>query len=150
MSSNPGVSIKVKQTGRFRPANLDQGPLTIIGNAMVAAQKLRWSKGKNTDGMSAKPLAKKSFFIKRKFRNINRPIRDMQMTGGTIQNFTLRKAVNNVIRAENTSRSARAKAQRAQKYEDMIGFAGSDQIVVFRSAQAQYGKWLQTAWVPLK
>jgi predicted TIM-barrel fold metal-dependent hydrolase len=150
MPSKAGLSIKVKQTGRVRPANLDHGPLTIIGTEMVKAQKLRWSKGINAAGNRAKPLARKSLFIKAKFRHTNRPIRDMQMTGGTIQNFTLRKAINNVIRAENTSRNTRSKAQRAQKYEDMIGFAGSDQITVFNSAQVQYGRWLQTAWVPIK
>jgi hypothetical protein len=57
--------------------------------------------------------------------------------------------VQGVIRAENTSRETRRRAQRAQKAEEMIGFAGSDQILVFREAQKQYGTWLKKAWVPI-
>jgi hypothetical protein len=143
-SNNP---IKVKQTGRIRPPNLDNGQLTAIGKEMVVAQKLRWSQAVNTTGTAARQLSKRYLFIKKKYRRVNRPVRDMRMTGLTIDNFQLRKAINGVIRAENTSREGRRRAQRAQQYEDMIGFAGSDQIVVFREAQAQYGKWLQRAWV---
>jgi hypothetical protein len=145
-----GLKIKVTQTGRIKPPNLDNGQLTAIGNDMVAAQKERWSKGINAEGNPAKPLSKRYLFIKKKFTGASRPIRDMKMTGQTLANFSLRKAVNGVIRAENSTRETRRRALRSQQVEEMIGFAGSDQVVVFREALDQYGSWLKRAWVPLK
>jgi len=144
-----GLSVAVKQSGRFKPANLDRGDLTFIGLGMVAAQKERWSKAINADGNPAKRLSIKYFFEKRKLRGGN-PKRDMYMTGATVKNFALRKAVDGVIRAENTSRAGRAHANRAQNFEQMIGFAGSDQIAVFRLSQATYyGPWMQKAFIPI-
>ena len=86
--------------------------------------------------------------IKQKFLH-KRPVRDMQMTGDLIKNFSLRKAAEGTIRAENTTRLERAKATRAQGYEEMIGFAGSDQSLVLTEAQIQYGAWLTKAWIPI-
>jgi hypothetical protein len=117
---------------------------------MVAAQKDRWSKAINAEGNAAKPLSKKYFFMKRKaMGGRGRPVRDMKMTGVTVENFQLRKAINGIIRAENTTREARKHATKSQKIEEMIGFAGTDQIGVFKDAQAQYGKWPQKAWIPI-
>jgi hypothetical protein len=31
----------------------------------------------------------------------------------------------------------------------MIGLAGSDQQAIFRQSQAEYGKWLEKAWIQL-
>jgi hypothetical protein len=73
----------------------------------------------------------------------------MEMTGLTKANFQLRKAINGVVRAENTSREGRKRARKADKYEQMIGFAGSDQLKLFQASQIQYGKWLKKAWVPI-
>lgn len=144
-----GMKVAVKKTGRIKPATLDHGPLTEIGRAMVLAQKARWARGVNANDQSAKPLSKKYLFIKQKIRGIHRPIRDMHLSGETIANFQLRKAINGVIRAENTTRKTRVRAQAAQKIAEMIGLAGSDQLVIFRNAQVQYGRALQKAFVPL-
>ena len=144
-----GLKITVKQSGRVKKIMLDQGPMTAIGEAMVKAQKLRWSKAVISNDQAAKRLSIKYFFEKRKFTGQNRPVRDMRMTGRTVENFQLRKAINNTIRAENSTRLERQKAQTAQKAEDMIGFAPSDQMVVFRESKDKYGDWLQKAWVPL-
>ena len=144
-----GLTVAVKRTGRIKPATLDHGPLTEIGRAMVLAQKARWARGVNANDQSAKPLSKRYLFAKQKIRGVHRPIRDMHLSGETIANFQLRKAINGVIRAENTTRKTRARARGAEKYDEMIGLAGSDQIVIFRNAQAQYGKALQKAFVPL-
>jgi hypothetical protein len=54
-----------------------------------------------------------------------------------------------MIRAENTTRETRKRATTAQQYADMIGFAASDQIALFRACQTQYGQYVQKAWVPL-
>jgi hypothetical protein len=140
------VKVKVKQTGRIRAPRLDNGQLTLIGHRMVATQKARWANGVDASGNTAKPLSKKYTFIKKKYRGVNRPIRDNQMTGVLVANFTLRKAIDNQIRAENTSRAGRAHANRAQGFDEMIGFSGPDQVDLFRSVQAEYGNWAKKAW----
>ena len=145
----PKLTIKTKRTGRVQAVNLDNGALSFIGKIMVLEQKARWAKGINADGNAAKKLSVKAAVMKAKLRSTNRPIRDMQMTGGTLANFQLRKAINGVIRAENTTREARRKATRANSYEQMIGFSGTDQIKLFQASKIQYGKWLKKAWVPI-
>jgi hypothetical protein len=144
-----GPKITVKKTGRIRAPNLADPQLRAIGEVMVAAQKARWDDGLNADGVPAKKLSKRYFFIKKKYTRQAAPIRDMRMTGATVENFGLRRAANGVIRAENTTRETRQRATRAQKSEDMIGFAASDQITVFKAAETQYGEYLKKAWVPL-
>jgi hypothetical protein len=142
------VNIKVVQTGRVRGPNLSDPQLKAIGDAMVAEQKSRWAQAKNADGQPAKKLSVKYAIIKQKTLH-RRAVRDMSMTGATIKNFTLRKAANGTIRAENTTRLERQKAQRANVYEQMIGFAVTDARVVFAEAQQEYGQYVETAWIPL-
>jgi len=148
--AQPGLSVKVKQTGRIKPPNLDNGALTQIGRSMVIAQKLRWSKSLNASGNKAKPLSKKYTFIKKNYLRVNVPQRDLKLTGVLTGNFQLRKAINGQIRAENTTRSARKHALQADKSEQMIGFAGSDQRIIFAQSQIAYGRYLQRAWVTLR
>jgi len=142
------VKVKVTQTGRFKPPNLSDPQLKIIGERMLIEQKTRWAISKNADGNQAKKLSVKYFFEKRKVRG-GSPVRDMYMTGVTEKNFQLRKAADNTIRAENTSRSCRDRAKRCQMIDEMIGFAGTDQIAVFKESQKQYGNHLIRAFVPL-
>lgn len=144
-----GLNVKVTKTGRLRGPDLSDPQLKAIGDAMVESQKARWDDGVNAEGNQAKPLSKKYFFMKRGFTHQLSPIRDMKMTGATVANFTLRKASNGIVRAENTSRAGRLHANRAQGYEEMIGFAGTDQNRIFRESQLQYGLLLQRAWVPI-
>lgn len=144
-----GVKVTTKRTGRVRQPNLDNGALTDIGRQMVTAQKERWSKAIDAEGNPAKKLGVRYAIIKAKYRRTNRAVRDMEMTGETKKNFDLRKAINGVIRAENTTRSTRQRAQKAQNIVEMIGLAGSDQLVVFKASQEKYGQWLQKAWIPL-
>lgn len=144
-----GFSFKVKKSGRIKPPNLDHGKLTEIGLQMVAAQKKRWELGLNASGNRAKPLTKRYAFLKRGIRRIQNPVRDMYLTGLTRDNFGLRKAIDNQIRAENTSRETRKRAQRSQNYEQMIGFSGQDQVAVFKASLTAYGEYLKKAWVPL-
>jgi hypothetical protein len=142
------VRIDVQKTGRVRGPNLSDPALKIIGEKMVAAQKARWANAIDANGQQAAKLSVRYAIIKQAVLH-KRPKRDMSMTGQTIKNFTLRKAANGIIRAENTTRLERAKALRANSYDQMIGFAVSDAQVVFDETQAQYGQWVQTAWIPL-
>jgi hypothetical protein len=142
------VNINVKQSGRVRGPNLSDPQLKAIGEKMVAAQKERWAKVVDATGQPALKLSVRYAIIKQAVLH-KRATRDMSMTGKTIANFTLRKAANGKIRAENTTRLERAKALRANSYDQMIGFATSDAQVVFDEAKAQYGLYLNTAWIPL-
>lgn len=143
------VKIQVKKTGRVKGPNLEDPQLKAIGEEMVKVQKQRWDDGLNASGNQAKRLSFKYFKEKQKYTGQANPIRDMTMTGETVKNFSLRRASQGSIRAENTSRLTRQKATRAQKAEEMIGFAGSDQIAIFKASQLQYGIYLQKAWVPI-
>jgi hypothetical protein len=143
------LNVKVKKTGRLRTPQLDQGQLTFMGNAIVVAQKQRWAAGINAEGNVAKPLSKRYAFYKSKVTGQTHPKRDMRLFGTAIENFQLRKAVHGTIRAENTTRQARRHAAQAQRADQMIGFAGSDQIKVFGMAQGMYSGYCRRAWVPI-
>lgn len=140
------MKVKVVKTGRLKTPKLDQGQLTKIGEEMVRAQKLRWGNAINADGASAKKLTQRAYNQKRKLRKSSSPRRDMELTGLTKQNFTLRKAIDGVIRAENSSREARRRARRADQYEQMIGFAPTDQRIVFQGAAQAYKLYVQKGW----
>jgi hypothetical protein len=148
-----GISVRVTKSGRIIPARLDNGALTRIGDSMVEAQLKRWSLGLNANGNAARQLANKSFFEKRAYlkkTGANRaPIRDNNMTGSLVKNFSLRKAISGTIRAEPTQRTTRSHANRAQFYEEMIGFSGPEQVKIYEKSFEEYGKIFTKAWVPI-
>ncbi|HEU0180298.1 MAG TPA: hypothetical protein VFV58_39180 [Blastocatellia bacterium] len=141
------VKVRVRG-GRFKQPNLSDPQLKTIGDSMVAKQFERWSKAVDAYGNPAPKLTPRYAIIKQKKFHV-RPVRDNKMTGLLIKNFGLRKAAQNTIRAENTSKTARDHARRAQGYAEMIGFAASDQVEVFTAANEQYGIYLKHAWVQL-
>lgn len=147
-AAQSSFTIKVKRTGRVRPPNLSDPQLKAIGDQMVAEQKARWAKAYDANGQPAKKLSVRYAIIKQAVLH-KRPARDMKMTGATIANFQLRKAADGRIRAENTKKLERQKASRANSYDQMIGFAVTDAKVIFDGAQAEYGKYVNTAWIPL-
>lgn len=149
ISGGPSLKIKVKKSGRVKGPNLSDPQLNAIGEEMLRVQKQRWDDGLNAQGNTAKKLSFRYFKEKQKFTGQSSPIRDMTMTGETVKNFTLRRASQGQIRAENTSRLARSKATRAQSYDEMIGFASTDQTAVFKATQLQYGIYVKEAWIPL-
>lgn len=143
------IKVEVKKTGRVRGPNLSDPQLAVIGAKMVAEQKARWARAVDATGQPAIKLSVRYAIIKQAVLH-KRPKRDMSMTGATVKNFTLRKAANGVIRAENTTRLERAKALRANSYDQMIGFAVTDAKVVFDETKAQYGDYAKTAWIPIR
>lgn len=143
--ANP-LNMQVKKTGFFRPPKLDNGVLTHMGNDIVAQQKMRWSLGRNTSDAPAKPLSKPYLFRKAKIRRTNRPKRDLHLSGLLLSNFTLRKAMNGVIRAEPTSRVARTHALSANEKDQMVGFAGSDLKNVYDDAEKAFGSLAKKLW----
>jgi hypothetical protein len=144
-----GIKVGVKKTVRLRQPKLDGGQLQEIGDAMVAKQKARWGAGINAEDRAAKPLSKRYTFIKAKIRRTNRPKRDMNLSGLLLSNFTLRKAINGVIRAEPTSRKAREHARPANNIEQMIGLSGSDSKVIYDRTQAAFGDLAKTMVIPV-
>jgi len=140
------VKITVKKRGFFRAPKLDNGTLTQIGIEMVAAQKARWARAENADGTKAKPLSKKYIFQKAKIRRTNRPVRDLHLSGTLLENFSLRKAINGLVRANPTSRKAIEHARLGQEKEAMIGFAPSDIRVVGEAAEKAFADLTQRLW----
>jgi hypothetical protein len=142
------LKMKVTKTGKVRGPNLSDPQLRIIGDRMVAEQTARWARAYNASGNPAKNLSVKYAIIKQKVLK-KRAVRDMVMTGATLKNFTLRKAAEGRIRAENTTRLQRKSALRANSYDQMIGFALTDFKAVTDETQGQYGQWAEKAWLPL-
>ena len=144
------MAFKIKtRGGRIRTPKLDNGTLTEIGNKLVLEQKQRWAKSIDSSGQTAKKLSVKYFFEKRGFMGGGSPKRDNKMTGLMVQNFALRKAIDGVIRAENTSRAGRQHARQSQGFEEMIGFAGSDVVAAMEASKKAYGQWMTKAWIPV-
>jgi hypothetical protein len=142
--------INVDQTGQIAAPVLNPAQLRGIGEEMVRSQKARWSRGVNIYDHNALPLARVTAKGKATYRGMGSPKRDMVMTGLTSDNFTLRKATMQEIRAENTSREGRRRARQAQSFEPMIGLAPSDQDNIFAAAYRAYGVYLQRAWRPTR
>lgn len=141
-----------------RLANLDNGQLTQIGRPMVIAQKQRIRRGINANNQPAKELSKAYKLRKtRVLRRIGKltgtfAVRDMVFTGATLENFSLRKAINGVIRAEPSTQWARTRAQKAVSGgadAQLIGFSGDDATVVITEAERQYGHNIRKAVLKL-
>jgi len=143
------LRIKTKQSGYFRQPQLADPQMRAIGEAMITAQKARWSVAKDAYGNPAPKLKTRYAIVKQKVTG-KRAIRDNVLTGMLSSNFTLRKASGRLIRAENTAKQARDHARRAQGYAEMIGFAPDDQNVVFQAANSQYGVYLKRGWVTVR
>lgn len=138
--------INVDKSGQINQPDLTPEQLKYIGDEMVRAQKARWAKGINAFDQTALPLHRVT--AKGKVTYGRKPIRDMQMTGLTVENFTLRKWTMQEIRAENTSREGRRHARQAQWFDKMIGLAPSDKDAIFAAAYRAYGVYLKRAWRP--
>jgi hypothetical protein len=162
------VKIQVKKSVRIKGPRLDNGALTRIGTVMVSSVKERIAKGVDADGRAALPISKgyaifKSRTLKRT-RGIgtNRPLRDLSLTGKSLQNYSLRRAVDNVIRADATTREARFKLDRAQYqvrkkkgvevrtgFSQMFGFEGRTVQSVLTATKAEYGIYVKRAVIPI-
>jgi hypothetical protein len=145
-----GIRFKmnVDKTGQIAQPTLSSAECWAIGQEMVRSQKERWSKGINALDQAAKPLAPVTAKGKATYRGIGNPIRDMVMSGLTKDNFTLRKASMQEIRAENTSVEGRRRARQAQSFETMIGLSPTDRDHIFQAANRAYGVYLNRAWRP--
>lgn len=140
--------VAVLQSGRIAPPVLTTPQLVEIGQVMVRAQKERWSRGINAEGVAAAPLHRTTAKAKNTFGK--RMIRDMDMTGLVRNNFSLRQATMQSIRAENTSAEARRHARQAQRFEPMIGLAPQDEAIIFAQVYRAYGVYLKRAWRPTR
>ena len=162
------VKVSVKRSVRLRGPNLDNGALTKIGEVMVATIKARIAQGMDADGNKALPLSRSYAIFKtgylKKNRGIgtNRPIRDLSLSGVSMQNYTLRRAADNVIRADATTRMARLKLTEGQQQQrkkkgvtstlgvsQMFGWEGRNVADVLAETRKQYGKFVKKAVIPI-
>jgi hypothetical protein len=162
------VKISVKRSVRLRGPNLDNGALTKIGEVMVSTIKARIAQGLDADGNKALPLSRsyaifKAGYLKRN-RGIgtNRPIRDLSLSGVSMQNYTLRRAADNVIRADATTRMARLKLTQGQQQQrkkkgitstlgtsQMFGWEGRNVADVLDETRKQYRDLVKKAVIPI-
>lgn len=162
------LKVSVKRSVRLRGPNLDNGALTKIGEVMVATIKARIAQGLDADGNKALPLSRsyaifKAGYLKRN-RGIgtNRPIRDLSLSGVSMQNYTLRRASDNVIRADATTRMARLKLTQGQEQRrknkgvtttlgtsQMFGWEGRNVVDVLAETKKQYGNFVKKAVIPI-
>jgi hypothetical protein len=140
------LKVSIKRSGRLKPPVFTDYELARIGKIVVQNQKARWAMGINANGMKAKPLNRRYYFVKKAFRHIPDPIRDNEMTGDLKQNFQLRKAGNMTIRAQPSARLPRQKALRAEQYEEMIGFSPPEIAIVGAEFAALTVKYSKAAW----
>ena len=162
------VKVSVKRSVRLRGPNLDNGALTKIGEVMVATMKTRIAQGMDADGNKALPLSRSYAIFKtgylKKNRGIgtNRPIRDLSLSGVSMQNYTLRRASDNVIRADATTRMARLKLTQGQQQQrkkkgvtttlgtsQMFGWEGRTVVAVLAETKKQYGNFAKKAVIPI-
>jgi hypothetical protein len=162
------VKVTVKRSVRLRGPNLDNGVLTKIGEVMVSTIKARIAQGLDADGNKALPLSRSYAIFKagylKKNRGIgtNRPIRDLSLSGASLQNYTLRRAADNVIRADATTRMARLKLTQGQQQQrkrkgvtstlgtsQMFGWEGRNVADVLAETRKQYGDLVKKAVIPI-
>jgi hypothetical protein len=162
------VKVTVKRSVRLRGPNLDNGALTKIGEVMVSTIKARIAQGLDADGNKALPLSRSYAIFKagylKKNRGIgtNRPIRDLSLSGESLQNYTLRRAADNVIRADATTRMARLKLTQGQQQQrkkkgvtstlgtsQMFGWEGRNVADVLAETRKQYGDLVKKAVIPI-
>lgn len=140
------MKLTVKESGKLKALKLNAAQYRQLGNAMLAANKRRIARGINADGNPARPLSKAYEAIKRKVRRVARPIRDMRLTGVTMNSYQITRAHGGIIRAEPTTGTARTRAFMAQRLEPMIGFTPVEERAVIKEARAMFGKYVQVSW----
>lgn len=138
--------MKVVQSGQLKPLKLSAAQYRQLGNAMLAANKRRIKRGINAEGKQARPLSKKYQRIKRKVRGVARPIRDMVLTGRTMDSYQIVRAYGGVIRAEPRTAEGRKRAWAAQRLEPMFGFTAVEEKAVQKEARAMFGRNAQVLW----
>lgn len=132
--------------GKFAQLKLSADEYRFIGNAAVERMKQRILKGVNSDNQRAKPLSKKYAAIKARERHTARPIRDMFLSGMTLNDYRVQRAYNGLIEAYPSSPEAQKRAILAQHIDPMFGFTEAEEKEVVKQVRAMYGRNAQTIW----
>lgn len=140
------MTMKVVQTGQLKALKLNAAQYRQLGNAMLDANKKRIRRGINAAGNPAKPLSKKYQRIKKKKRGVTRAIRDMWLTGLTMNSYQIVRAHSGVIRAEPRTAEGRKRAWAAQRLEPMFGFTPAEEKAVQKEARAMFGRNTRVLW----
>lgn len=142
-------TIKVTESGRLKFMNLSRDQLQGIGNRIAAAQVSRWLQGINAQGQPAKPLSKGYAAQKARFTGNPQPKRDNWLTGAMANDFTVRRAGDNKILIYPEQPANRDAAAHSEQYENMIGFAPSDERLVYSEITAAFAALAIEAWEPV-
>ena len=144
------VKIAVKTNGKLAQLKMSAREYREIGEVMLDSMKLRILKGINADGQKASPLSPAYARIKAEIRNTRRPIRDMFLSGMTLNDYRVRKAHGGQIVCEPASTEAQKRAILAQRIEPMFGFTNAEEKAVVKHVRQIYGRHAQVLWKSTK
>lgn len=132
--------LKIVSTGTMKAPKLTTAEYRALGEEIVAAMKRRLARGINNEGNPAYPLSDYYARIKAKIRRTRHPIRDLHLTGMTLNDFQVRRAWGGIIRAGPQLPTARKRALLAQLIDPLIGFTDYEQRAVVKRVRQLYGR----------
>jgi hypothetical protein len=144
------LNMAVTKTGRLgvRAVTLTTQQYRQLGETMLDTIKRRILRGINASGQRSKPLSKFYAKQKAKMRHTGHPIRDMFLTGLTLNSYRVVRAWGGTIRIEPTSAEGRKRAFFSQRREAMIGVTRSEERAVVAEARRMMGRNTTVAWEP--
>lgn len=132
--------------GSLAQLKLSAAEYRMIGESAVERMKARILKGVNADNQRAKPLSKRYAAIKARERHTSRPVRDMFLSGMTLNDYRVQRAYNGLIEAYPSSTEAQKRAILAQHIDPMFGFTDAEEKEVVRQVRAMYGRNAKVIW----
>jgi hypothetical protein len=135
------VRIYHKKAIRLDRLNFKQHQMFKIGNVGVAAVKNRLQAAQGPNDSPAKPLTKRYAIWKTKLRRGN--TRNLNLTGGMLDNFMVRTVSERRAVASNTTRKDRIKAWANQKIEPWMVFSPKNRAAVVEAARRVFHESLR-------
>jgi hypothetical protein len=135
------VRVYQKKQLRLDRMNLKQTAMFRIGNVGVAAVKNRLTAAQGPNDSAAKPLTKRYAIWKTKLRRGNR--RNLNLTGGMLDNFMVRTVSERRAVASNTTRKDRIKAWANQKIEPWMVFSPKNRVAVVEATRRVFQESLK-------
>lgn len=129
------ISLYVKKSLRLDRLNFKQAQMQKIGQAAVDSLKQRLAAAYGPTDAPAKPLKRGYAIYKTKKGLGNR--RNLTLTGGMLDNFSLRTVSENRAKARNTTRLGRIKALANQQKEPWVIFSPKNEMRTIKAVQGE-------------
>lgn len=116
----------------------DRHQMSDIGQTAVDSELERLARGVDSNDQPAPPLNPR--YEKRKIKAGATPIRDMRLTGQTLDSFGVLNADENSASVGFASDIAEIKAGRAQRIAPMIGLSPTDEAATVKKAEQHFAE----------